>query len=307
MTGITRRRFLHITSASMACGATCFMSAEGSTEDAVETSLEINANASGATMPVGFLGLSHEAAQLSDATFFSARNTGLVQQFRNLSTCGSLRLGGSLSDFANWWDPATHTEKPPITPAIVAGRKRFEWILTSPSVSKDKYAVITPECVKELRGFLDATGWSVIYGLNLGTGTTEIGGAEGSCAERVLGKKLAALQVGNEDDLFMHGKRPPMWGFNDYWNEYNGFVKAVYERAPSAPFAGPDTAALAWLIPYAERAQHQPVFLSSHYYRMGPAGAPGITARRYFYQTRNFRPTLMLRVRPWMCAGFPIA
>lgn len=273
MKRLNRRRFLGIAAASIACGMENCISAQGVTEDVVETRLELGAPA-GATMPLDFIGLSYESAQLADPTFFSARNTGLVEQFRSLSTSGSLRLGGCLSDFTNWWDPATQPQKPAMTPALAAGQKRFEWIMTTPSVSKDKYAVITPECIEQLRGFLDATGWNVIYGLNLGAGTAQRAGVEGSCAAHVLGKKLAALQVGNEADYFMHWKRPLTWGFDDYWNEYSSFVNAVHEHAPKAPFAGPDSAFMPWLQLYAERAQHEPVFLSSHYYRMGPTADP---------------------------------
>ena len=32
---------------------------------------------------------------------------------------------------------------------------------------------ITPEAIDQLAGFLDAAGWSLIYGLNLGTGTPQ--------------------------------------------------------------------------------------------------------------------------------------
>ena len=279
MKSLTRRRFLHLTAATMACTAARHAQGQGGVENPVETTLKIGTT-TGATMPQDFLGLSYESAQLGDPSFFSAKNTGLVQQFRNLSTCGSLRFGGSLSNFTSWWDPATQPQKPSMPPAIAEGQTRFEWILTTPSVSRTKDAIITPKSIEELRGFLDATGWSAIYGLNLGTGTAERAGAEGSCAARVLGKRLAALQVGNEDDYFMHWMRPMTWGFDDYWKEYTSYVSAVHNRAAKAPFAGPDTAGLAWLVPYAERAQRQPVFLSSHYYRMGPAGAPGINAEK---------------------------
>lgn len=272
MKKVTRRKFMCMTAAAAAYCSTDLVDAQPTAGLALDTKLEIVPGATGTTMPGNFVGLSYESAQLADPTFFSVRNTALVQQFRRLSHHGDLRLGGCLSDFTNWWDPATQPEKPPMTPEIAAGQKRFEWIMTTPSVSKDKYAAITPESIKELRGFLDATGWNVVYGLNLGIGSAERAGAEGSCAVRELGNKLLALQVGNESDYFMHWKRQPTWNFDDYWTEYKGFVKAVQDRTPQAPFAGPDAAFLPWLQLYAERAQHEPVFLSSHYYRMGSAG-----------------------------------
>ena len=53
-------------------------------------------------MPVGFVGLSYEVQQLSDPAFFSAQNSGLIREFKALSSTGVLRLGGNTSEFAYW-------------------------------------------------------------------------------------------------------------------------------------------------------------------------------------------------------------
>jgi hypothetical protein len=278
MSGWSRREFVLSGSAAALLTRSGLAQSTAGSGDNAELELVVRPEQPGHTMAENFTGLSWESAQLADPTFFSAKNTGLVAQVRSLGPKGQLRLGGSLSDFTAWWDPATTPQRPAMTPEIAAGQSRFEWALTTPSVSKDKYAVITPESIRELRTFCDATGWSVMYGLNLGTGTPERAGLEGACVVRELGPRLDAFAVGNEADAFMGHKRPKTWGFDDYWREYTDFEKAVRARSAGAPFTGPDCAHVPWLDLFAERAGKDPVLLSSHYYHMGYAGDPGINA-----------------------------
>jgi hypothetical protein len=275
---ISRRRFLHTAAASAALGlsknrlrAQVVPSAEA------DVHVEIDLQKRGFTIPADYTGLSYEAAQLADPTFFSAKNRGLVEEFRALGPRGILRFGGCLAEFTNWWDPSVTPQRPAMTPQMAAGQSRFEWIMVTPSVSKDKYAVLTPESHRQLRGFLDATGWTALYGLNLGCGTPERASLEAASAVHHLGDRLTAFQVGNEADHFNAWKRPPSWNFNSYWNEYTTFVKTIRARTPSARFAGPDAAnRVEWVQQYAEHAKSDAVLLTSHYYRMGPANAPGI-------------------------------
>ncbi len=287
---MTRRTFMQTTAAVATVGLKDRVFAQDHAtwrpQDAVvlkptSNRVEIAANAKkrGATLPLDFIGLSWESAQLADPTFFSASNKRLVEQFRALGPRGNLRFGGCLAEFTNWWDPAVTPNKPAMTPEMAAGQSRFEWIMVTPSVSKNKYAVITPESLKQLRGFLDATGWTTLYGLNLGCGGAERASREAACAVRELGPRLLGFQVGNEADHFMDWKRPKTWNFDSFWAEYMSFVMAVRQHSPGAPFAGPDAANKTdWVKWYGERAGKDAVALSSHYYRMGPADAPGINS-----------------------------
>lgn len=277
MSELSRRAFV-VKGAAAAALLSGKLRAQSAAGPGVELKLAVDPQQPGHAMAENFTGLSWESAQLADPTFFSAKNAELVAQVKNLGPKGQLRFGGSLSDYTAWWDPTVTPERPAMTPAIAEGQKRFEWILTTPSVSKDKYAVITPESIRELRTFCDATGWSVMYGLNLGTGTPESAGAEGACVIRELGRWLDAFAVGNEADAFAGHKRPKTWGFDDYWKEFAGFEQAVRAKAPGAPFTGSDCAHVPWLDLFAERAGKDPVLLSSHYYHMGYAGDPGIDA-----------------------------
>jgi nitrous oxide reductase len=92
---LTRRKFL-ATAAYAAAAAR--LSAKG--QGKVRIALAIPSEATGPQMPIDFVGLSYEVQQLSDATFFSARNSGLIREFKALSSAGVLRLGGNTSVFA---------------------------------------------------------------------------------------------------------------------------------------------------------------------------------------------------------------
>ena len=59
-------------------------------------------------------------------------------------------------------------------------------------------------------------------------------------------------------------------------------MKTIRARVPQAKFAGPDTDGKVdtWVLDYARRTRGDAVLLTSHYYGMGPASDPGMTAER---------------------------
>jgi len=86
---LTRRRFL----ATAACTvAATRLHAQGQSK--VRVALNLPNEATGPGMPIDFVGLSYEVQQLVDPSFFSARNSGLIREFKSLSSTGVLRLGG---------------------------------------------------------------------------------------------------------------------------------------------------------------------------------------------------------------------
>ena len=150
----------------------------------------LTVGSSGQTVAPDFIGLSYENMQLEDPAFFSRTNRGLVEQFRNLSARGVLRLGGNTSEF-EWWK-ASNTDQPPNRNLVLKdGSRPASYI----------YA-ITPETIRQLDGFLRATGWSCIYGLNLGYGTPETVIPEARFVFETLGPRLKYFQIGNEVDQF---------------------------------------------------------------------------------------------------------
>ena len=54
------------------------------------------------------------------------------------------------------------------------------------------YAV-TPEAVRNLRAFLDATGWTCLYGINLGSSTPARAADEAEFVHKTLGAKARVL------------------------------------------------------------------------------------------------------------------
>jgi len=231
------------------------------------------------TMPLDFAGFSYESAQLADSTYFSGANAALIEQFRKLSSRGALRLGGNLSDVTLWNGGSKATPLPSSAQQKI--QTRFEWMLVGRRAGENRPATITPESISALGSFLKATGWKLIYGFNLGTGTPERAAEEAACVVENVGDALLAFQVGNEADFFGRSFRRHGWDFNHYWNEYQNYVKAVRVRVPHAPFAGPDVAANTdWARQFAERAKGDAVLLTSHYYAMGPPENTKMNAQR---------------------------
>lgn len=222
-------------------------------------------------MPMDFVGLSYEVQQLTDPTFFSASNTGLIRQFRAISQHGVLRLGGNTSEF-EWWK-ATATSPEPKHPEtrVVQGEP------------KPLYYPVTPEAVRNLAEFLHATGWSCLYGIGMGTNTPERAAEEAAFVAKTLGERLQYFQIGNEVDLFSnHLRDPQTWSAKTYLEEWLTLARAVAARVPGAKFGMPDVASkVDWLTEIADMwpsVQNPPdvTTLTHHYYFGGPATNPEV-------------------------------
>ena len=290
-----RRRFLSLaasTAASVLAPRSSAQGVESAGQPSAEAgkagstlsgSLQIEPQCELAAVPADYNGLSYESAQLANPEFFSARNRELVNLFRALSPCGVLRLGGGTSEYT------TFAEQAP------AGPPPFEVFGPDTSKTVKQGTVTSALALRNLRGFLDATGWRCIYGLNLGQGTKENAAAEAEAACRILGPRLLALQIGNEPDSFSHF-RPKGWGPKDYIRQWLEFHAAIVARVPQAKFAGPDISnKLVYLTAFAEMAAQHPdiVLLTVHYYAMGPAGNPLATLQNLL------RPNPRLTTMPW--------
>jgi hypothetical protein len=262
-----RRNFLRNSSLAFASATLSPQSLFGETSS---TPLKIGRGAPLAQVPGDFIGLSYEAMQLEDPGFFSSANTGLIAQFRAISPRGVLRLGGNTSEFG-WWRQ-TPSSQPPVRThrAFVNGEPPPTTIFA-----------ITPEAVRNLDGFLRATGWTCIYGLNLGFGTATADAAEARFVSQTLGPRLQYFQLGNEVDIFgRHLRDPKTWGVDEYLKEWVPLALAVQEAVPGAKFGMPDVASdVSWLPKIADRWPSLPekprvITLSHHYYWGGPPEKP---------------------------------
>lgn len=234
------------------------------------TSLKIGRGAPLAKIPEDFIGLSYEAMQLEDPGFFSPANPGLIAQFRAISPRGVLRLGGNTSEFG-WWKPTASSQAP------VRSHRAFVNGEPPPTT----IFAITPEAVRNLDGFLRATGWTCIYGLNLGFGTAATDAAEAKFVSQTLGPRLQYFQLGNEVDIFgRHLRDPKTWGVDTYLKEWVPLALAIQQAVPTAKFGMPDVASdVSWLPKIAERWPSLPekprvITLSHHYYWGGPPEKP---------------------------------
>jgi hypothetical protein len=262
---MNRRRFL--TTLAVAGAANTLRRYAFSQKRAV-VQLEIDATNTGPTIPLDFTGLSYETAQMANPDFFSAANKSLLNLFRGLSPSGVLRLGGGSSEFTTY-DPRGSADERP-----------FEVFGPDTSKTVKHGTTNTPLALKNLRAFLDAAGWKLIWGLNLGQGTVENAVAEASAVHEIIGPRLIALQIGNEPDSFRNRYRPATYTPDDFIKEWNTFHSAILAKAPEVKFAGPD---ISNKIPYfttfaSEAAQHPDIILlTAHAYAMGPAGSPAST------------------------------
>jgi hypothetical protein len=237
-------------------------------------------------MPADFVGLSYEVQQLADPSFFAAGNVGLIRQFKALALRGVLRLGGNTSEFA-WWKPTPGSAEPehPQT-RMVEGEP------------KPQYYAVTPEAVRNLAGFLKATGWTCLYGIGMGTNTPERAAEEAAFVAKTLGVGLQYFQIGNEADLFgRHLRDPKTWSAKTYLEEWLALARAVASRVSGAKFGMPDVASdVSWLTeiadlwPSIENPPHVTT-LTHHYYFGGPATNPEVNIPNLL------RPATMARVQ----------
>jgi hypothetical protein len=268
----TRRAF----GRTVLAGAASALFVKPSWSGQLERTLALGAAAS-RPLPADYVGFSYETMQLADPSFFAPDNRELIGVFRALSPRGVLRIGGNSSEFC-WW--RTHPDQPQPKDPSSAGNDN-NWM-------PHTMTAIEPPAVDALAGFLEATGWNAIYGLNLGTGTPERAAEESTYVARALGRKLLYFQIGNEPEYYRdanNGLRGPDWDFDKYLVQWAAMARAVLARVPEARFGGPDVGSNArWVVRFAEEAPKlfpgRIVAATGHYYAEGPPDNPSVTVAR---------------------------
>ena len=273
-----RRRFVI---ASAAAAATLKSLGQTASSAATPTVISptLHPDHPGPAIPPNFIGLSCTRRSNSPSRLLLPANHGLIAQFRALAPHGVLRIGGNTSD-VGWWKPTPDSTKPPLPANVVlqipAGEKSPE----------DLAYAITPEAVRNLRGFLDATGWTCLYGINLGTNTPALAADQAVFAAKTLYPKLEYFQLGNEPDGFPRRFREKAkWNADAYLDDWLPVANAIRARVPDARFGLPDVAGnVGWFAPIADRlAALAPAdspriaALTHHYYFTGPPSNPKAT------------------------------
>lgn len=212
-----------------------------------------------------FIGLGYETSAVAQPGFFDPENKKMVRLYRNLSTHGLIRIGGIISD---------HTEyRPKGTPA--------------PRTQKE-VTVINRKNLADLGAFARATGWKVMWGLNLETGTKSEAVEEALAVDETIGRRLHSFEIGNEVDLQKRFSND----YKAYYEAYLDFKKAIRKQLPRAPFSGPDAAVkVDWVDNFAQTQADDIKLLTKHYYR-GGGRDPKSTIEKMLLPDMNWKKQL---------------
>jgi hypothetical protein len=206
------------------------------------------------TIPSRFMGLSYEKLTMSYG-YFHASNHNLIALFRHLGA-GVLRLGGGYVDKLLWTPNATGTHQQ-----------------------------ISPANVDNLAGFLQATGWLCLYGINFATSTPALAAEEVAFAVSALGENLLGIEIGNEPDEYgIPGNYfAGNWTFEDFIDRWNSFRSAILQATPHVPITGPAAGGgnhiSTWTLPFAQAVTSSELtLLTQHYYRASGASTTSTAA-----------------------------
>jgi hypothetical protein len=161
-----------------------------------------------------FVGLGYESSAVAQSNYFSAENATLIQLYRNLNPHGLIRIGGCASD-------------------------NTQYVPDGTPVARDfrQVSIINHKDLVNLGEFARATGWKVMWGLNLGHGTKVEAVKEAAAVDAALGSQLQSFQVGNEVEGLPNVKHDYA-AYHTLYLDYKDGIRAVL---PNAPFSGPDS------------------------------------------------------------------
>jgi Glycosyl hydrolase family 79, N-terminal domain len=232
-------------------------------------------------IPDDFTGLGYEISSVAIPGLLSDKNRACVQLVRGLGANGVIRVGGITSDSASFSADA----------------------VASPAA---KATVINAANLRELGTFLDAIGWRLIWGLNLGGGDIKNAAEEAVAVAAAVKDKLLAFEIGNEPDGFagdaFNARRPNNYSYGDYLKEFRAYKAAIRSKLPDAPLAGPDASwATDWVSRFAADEGNDLKLLTKHYYRAG-ANNPYLdklidSSRRKEYEARAKNNKIELLIR----------
>lgn len=216
-------------------------------------SIQIEPNTSLGRVSTNFIGFGYETSAVAQSNFFSSANLAMVRLYKNLSPHGLIRIGGIISDHTRY-----------IPDGASAAR------------TQNEVTVINRKNLVDLGDFARVTGWKVMWGLNLGTGSKAEAVQEALAVKAALGGSLQSFQIGNEvEALRRFDKSYP--AYHTAYREYKSAIRAV---VPDAPFSGPDCIGdLNWLMNFVATEARDMQLLTQHYYRGGAKDAGSTLAK----------------------------
>jgi hypothetical protein len=213
-----------------------------------EIPLQVDFTRTIAIVPQDFVGLGYEISSVARTGLLSSANSVYVQLIRTLGPRGVVRVGGNTSDYSAY----SATGSAVSSPQGKAG------------------SVVNDAVLRDLGSFLRTTGWHLIWGLNLGSGTLENAVAEARAVSGAVGDGLLAFEIGNEPDLFSRVHRQASYGYDEYLREFRAYRETLQKVIPGISFAGPDVAtATQWVSKFASDEGQNIKLLTHHYYRDG--------------------------------------
>jgi hypothetical protein len=200
-----------------------------------------------------FIGFGYETSAVAQTNYFRGDNCTLIRLYRQLGANGLIRIGGNISDHTRYEPTGTSTVNP-----------------------EEAVTIINQRNLEDLAAFARATGWKVMWGLNLGTGSREEAAQEAVAVTKILGDRLQSFEIGNEVDL--RGRYELKYNdFNSYYSNFLAYKASIRAALPSAEFSGPDVAGnFSWLRTFAQKEGKDVRLLTHHYYRTG-ASSPSAT------------------------------
>ena len=199
-------------SIALCCGLTL------TAAESVPAQVVVEPSKPGLVMPADFLGISYEKNALVEP-HFKPRNSVLINLHRNLGA-GTLRLGGNKVELTRWQtDAAASLDK--TTGLAVIGRTTLD----------------------DLYGFVKATDWKCLHGINLAGNQPKSSADEAAYALKIGAASILAFEVGNEPNLYTnHDLRKKGYDYPTYLPEAIAAIKVIRTRNPGIILAGPATA-----------------------------------------------------------------
>ena len=205
----------------------------------------------GPPVPVGFLGLSFEAAALDQIAQYAGRGN-LVELLRSLGP-GVIRFGGITADENVAWTDAA-TPRPP-------------WASSTIDAAQ----------LQAIGRLARRSDWKILLTVGMAHFEPAAAAREVAAAHRALGSYLAAIEIGNEPDAYgQHGFRELPWIAQGYEEQVSEYREAIGALTPGIPIAGPDVSGSGIFIEWGEEEalSQQPALLTGHHYPLGCAQKP---------------------------------
>ncbi len=236
-----------------------------------QASLSVTTTPTG-SIGTNFAGLSYEKSTLYENPYLfnaASSNSGLIALFKLIGP-SILRIGGNSVDRNTW----------------------------TPNGAGQTEGQIAPADVDALAAFLKATGWTCLYGINLGgagpkpytdgsivaTTTPTLAAEEIAYVYQALRSSLFGFEIGNECDLYGNSYfSGATWNLSTYESLWSQFRAAIVAQTPAVNSlcTGPADAGneSSWTVPFGEWATKSNIgLLTQHYYRGNGQATPEPTS-----------------------------